>query len=82
MSQSSTNAFKEMRDKSGLSQAEVAARLKFTTNQMISNIERGISSYPIDKAPVLAKMFGTTELRIKEEIFNFKVTKLRRKMGL
>lgn len=82
MSRSNTNFFKQARKRVGLSQAEVADCLEFETPQMISNIERGLSVYPIDKIVIVAKTFKVSELAIKQAIFDFKVNKLRKKLGL
>jgi transcriptional regulator with XRE-family HTH domain len=48
---------KEYRIKSGLSQAEVANLLKYSTPQFISNWERGVSSPPLDKVSQLIEIY-------------------------
>ena len=48
---------KEYRIKSGLSQAEVAVLLKYSTPQFISNWERGVSSPPLDKVSLLIEIY-------------------------
>jgi transcriptional regulator with XRE-family HTH domain len=48
---------REYRVKSGLSQADVAAALKYSTPQFISNWERGVSSPPLDKLSQLIEIY-------------------------
>lgn len=76
------NKFKQWRESSGLSQNDVAEKLGFETPQMISNIERNISCYPIGSINKVASIFSVTPKEIKEEIFKFKVDKIREKLGL
>jgi len=51
-------AFKEARIEAGLSQWDVAKELGYGTPQFISNIERGISTIPMDKLTDISKLFG------------------------
>lgn len=50
---------KDMRENAGLSQADVAEALNYTTPQFISNWERGVSFPPIKVIPKLAKLYKT-----------------------
>lgn len=45
---------KDMRQKSGLTQQELASKLSYSTAQFISNWERGISLPPLEVLPRLA----------------------------
>ena len=56
---------KDHRVKSGMSQMEVSKALGYTTSQFLSNCERGVSSLPLEKLPVLLKLY---RLRKKELI--------------
>ncbi len=48
---------KRARESSGLSQAEVARELGYTSPQFVSNWERGLSSPPVPKLKKLCKMY-------------------------
>jgi DNA-binding XRE family transcriptional regulator len=48
---------KDKRSAAGLSQADVAKKLGYTTSQFISNWERGLSTPPIDVLKILADMY-------------------------
>lgn len=52
-----SNLLKKARETAGLSQAEVAHELGYTSPQFISNWERGLSSPPIPKLKKLCKMY-------------------------
>lgn len=49
---------KELREKSGLTQAELAKALGYTTPQFVSNWERGLCEPPPEKYPKLAKLLN------------------------
>ena len=49
---------RELREKKGLSQADVAKLLSLKTAQSISNIERGVSPLPRAKIKRMADIFG------------------------
>ncbi len=49
---------KESRQKAGLSQYEVSAKLGYSGPQFISNLERGISQLPIYKIPTFAELYN------------------------
>ena len=48
---------KDMREKSGLTQRDIAMKLKYTTPQFISNWERGLSHPPIKDIKTIAKAY-------------------------
>ena len=48
---------KDMREKSGLTQRDIAMKLKYTTPQFISNWERGLSRPPIKDIKTIAKAY-------------------------
>lgn len=48
---------KDRRSSAGLSQADVAKKLGYTTSQFISNWERGLSTPPIEVLKILAEMY-------------------------
>lgn len=48
---------KKKREKAGLTQADVAEVLKYSTAQLVSNFERGRCLAPVDKLCKLAKMY-------------------------
>lgn len=56
---------KDHRVKVGMSQMEVSKALGYTTSQFLSNCERGVSSLPLEKLPILLKLY---RLRKKELI--------------
>lgn len=55
---------KEKRESAGMSQGDVAKKLKYTSPQFISNWERGVSCPPIKVLRALAEMYkvSTDEL--------------------
>lgn len=55
---------KELREKRGLSQADVARMLSLKTAQSISNIERGVSPLPRAKIKRLADILGVKKAEI------------------
>ncbi|MEW6057561.1 MAG: helix-turn-helix transcriptional regulator [Bdellovibrionota bacterium] len=55
---------REMREKRGLSQGDVARLLKLKTAQSISNIERGVSPLPRTKIKRLADILGIRKSEI------------------
>ena len=48
---------KDIREKSGLTQRDIAMKLKYTTPQSISNWERGLSHPPIKDIKTIAKAY-------------------------
>lgn len=64
---------KEARKNKGLSQSEMGACLGWVNAQFISNIERGISSLPLDKAKKFLKVTGASrEEFIRARLADFK----------
>lgn len=61
---------KENRIKSGLSQAEVASILKYSTPQFISNWERGVSSPPLDKLGQLIELYRISRDELIDVMLN------------
>ncbi|KYG63703.1 transcriptional regulator [Bdellovibrio bacteriovorus] len=51
------NFLKEKRSAAGLSQADVAKKLGYSTSQFISNWERGLSTPPVSVLKILADMY-------------------------
>lgn len=49
---------KELREKAGLTQADLADKLGYSSPQFISNIERGIARLPVSKFKTTARMLG------------------------
>lgn len=74
--------FKKWREETGLSQRDLAEQLGFDTPQLISNVERGLSTYPMNSIKSLAELFGVTERQIRVEMFLHKEKQLRKKMKL
>jgi transcriptional regulator with XRE-family HTH domain len=46
----------QWRDLRSITQAQLAKKLGYSTSQFISNVERGICSFPVKKAKKLAKI--------------------------
>lgn len=51
------NFLKDKRSAAGLSQADVAKKLGYSTSQFISNWERGLSTPPVSVLKILADMY-------------------------
>ena len=49
--------WKQLREKSGLTQREVSDALGYSTPQFISNVERGRCRFPIQKLPKIKKLY-------------------------
>jgi transcriptional regulator with XRE-family HTH domain len=52
-----SDLLKKARENAGLSQAEVARELGYSSPQFVSNWERGLSSPPVPKLKKLCKMY-------------------------
>lgn len=50
--------WKNLRERAGMTQREVAEELGYTTPQFISNVERGRCRYPVEKLPRIKKLYG------------------------
>lgn len=57
---------KELREKAGLTQAELAEKFGYSTPQFISNIERGRAMLPVAQYPKAAKILGVSVNRLIE----------------
>lgn len=77
-----SNKFKQWREDAELSQRDVASALGFKTIQMVSNIERGVSTYPMGKIKQVASLFDVQERSVRVEMFLFKEQQLRKKLKL
>lgn len=74
--------FKKWRLQAGLSQGDVSKQLGYKTNQMVSNVERGICSYPLTSCRKIAIVLGITERDFKQTYFKYQVVKLKDKLGI
>ncbi len=63
---------RELREKAGLTQAELAHKIGYTSPQFISNIERGVSSLPPSKFKRISKLL---DVRI-EKLISFHVSEI------
>lgn len=73
---------KSNRIKSGLSQAEVAAKLGYRTPQFISNWERGISLPPINAIDLLADLFSLPSDQIFQIILETSINQVGQNMRI
>jgi transcriptional regulator with XRE-family HTH domain len=64
---------KDLRIKAGLTQSDVAKKLKYTNSQFVSNWERGLCLPAISTISELSAMFGVS----KKVIFNKYMLSLR-----
>jgi transcriptional regulator with XRE-family HTH domain len=63
----------KLRKNAGLTQAELAAGLGYTSPQFISNIERGLAALPSFKFKKAAKLLGVgVNLLIDQEVKNYR----------
>ncbi len=71
----------EKRIKKGLTQSDVAKKLKYSTPQFISNWERGLALPPPDALPILVKLYALAPDELIEVIMSYqeKVLQLQRK---
>ena len=58
------NKMKAFRLKQNLTQREVSDVVGWTSSQFVSNIERGICRYPVDKFKALAKIFKVPQKQL------------------
>ena len=70
---------KQLREAAGLSQGDVAKILGYESAQLISNIERGISTFPFKSIKKLAALYKVTEKDLYLTIYEFKLQKLNNK---
>lgn len=59
---------RESREKTGLTQAEVAIRLGYSSAQFISNSERGLCRFPFKKFKHLSRIYGKSAIRRVVEV--------------
>ena len=55
---------KQLREKKGLTQADVAKRLGFGNAQFVSNIERGLAKLPVKHFKKVAALYGVPVERL------------------
>ncbi|MBS1970654.1 MAG: helix-turn-helix transcriptional regulator [Bdellovibrionales bacterium] len=68
---------RESRMRAGLSQAQVARRLKYGTAQFISNWERGVSEPPLKAIKILAKIYNIPAEEIFEVVLRTTLEKVK-----
>ncbi len=51
---------KDLRKRSGLTQAQLSKKMGYTSPQFISNIERGLARLPAAKFKAASKIFGVS----------------------
>lgn len=73
---------KGRREQLGLSQGDVAKKLKLKTPQSLSNIERGISPLPANKIKPIAALLKVTPLKMIDLIIMEKRAAYKRIVGL
>lgn len=61
----------EKRTHRGLTQQDVARKLKYSSPQFVSNWERGIALPPMDALPVLVKMYDIDPEEIIEVLMQY-----------
>lgn len=66
------------REENNLTQSKLAKRLGYTTSQYISNIERGLCSFPIKKFPKLAKVLKIDASLIADAYVNDVIAEVNR----
>lgn len=71
----------DKRIEKGLTQFDVAKKLKYTTPQFISNWERGLALPPMDALPILVKLYGIVPDEMINIIMSYqeKVMQMQRK---
>lgn len=62
---------KTMRQKSGLTQQDLATKLSYSTAQFISNWERGISLPPLEVLPKLSNLCKIPPRTLVEALFRY-----------
>lgn len=64
---------RELREKRGLTQADVSTKLGYTSPQFVSNIERGITSFPEGKVKMFAKVLQVNPEALLRDIYTAKL---------
>jgi len=75
-----SDLLKKARESSGLSQAEVARELGYTSPQFVSNWERGLSSPPVPKLKKLCKMYQLSVDQAYQAMLNATLEEVERKL--
>ena len=78
---------KQLREKSGLAQKDIAAKLGYATPQFISNWERGLSTPPINTLKTLGKLYNCNpddlfQALLSSEVELLKASMIRRYKGI
>jgi transcriptional regulator with XRE-family HTH domain len=71
---------REARERSGLSQSQVAQELGYSSPQFISNWERGLSSPPIPKFKKLCKLYSLSLDEAYEKLLQATLDEVERKL--
>ena len=67
---------KDLREASGLSQRDVANKLKLTSAQSLSNWERGVACVPAAYISKLSRLYKSDPMLIKQVVINWRVAGL------
>jgi transcriptional regulator with XRE-family HTH domain len=62
--------WKQLRERSGLTQRQVSDSLGYSTPQFISNVERGRCRFPIEKLPKIRKLYRMSVEQLVEVIMS------------
>lgn len=71
------NFLKNLRQKSGLTQQQLASKLSYSTAQFVSNWERGISLPPLEAVPKLSALCKTTTRAVVNALFEYQEESLK-----
>jgi transcriptional regulator with XRE-family HTH domain len=71
------NFLKNLRQKSGLTQQQLASKLSYSTAQFVSNWERGISLPPLEAVPKLSTLCKTTTRALVNALFEYQEESLK-----
>ncbi len=75
------NHLKKKRLESGISQMEVARKLGYTSPQFVSNVERGLCSFPLNKLKILVDLYQLDREQLTQIILTEHEKEVRRKLG-
>lgn len=75
------NHLKKKRLESGVSQMEVARKLGYTSPQFVSNVERGLCSFPLNKLKILVDLYKLDREQLTQIILSEHEKDVRRKLG-
>lgn len=62
--------WKQLREKSHLTQREVSDALGYSTPQFISNVERGRCRFPIQKLPKIKKLYRLSTIQMMDLVLS------------